>query len=183
MNEMRPAIFLDRDGVLIRNQVVGGKPYAITDGDPVEILDGVEEACRTLSQKGFVLVMVTNQPDVVAGRTSRSFVDETNSFVAQKLKLDHVEVCFHDDRANCLCRKPKPGMILAAADKCGLDLKRSFMIGDRWRDVEAGQSAGCSTVFVNYGYSDERPTSPDHVSNSLRMAVDWIEAQMSRRTT
>lgn len=179
MSAMRAAIFLDRDGVLIRNEVVNGKPYAVSDGDPVEILDGVEEACRALSQKGFALVMVTNQPDVTTGRTSRRFVDETNAFLARALHLDHVEVCFHDDQANCACRKPKPGMILAAAEKYGLDLERSFMVGDRWRDIEAGQRAGCCAVLVDYGYSDERPTSPDHVSRSLREAVDWIGTRAS----
>ena len=171
---MQRAVFLDRDGVLIRNHVRNGRPYAITAGEPVEIIDGVEEACAALKSRGFCLVMVTNQPDVAAGTTPRRFVDETNAVLAARLGLDDVEVCFHDDAAHCDCRKPEPGMLIAAARKLDIDLRRSVMVGDRWRDIEAGKRAGCRTVLIDYGYTDKTPMPPDYVASSLLASIDWI---------
>lgn len=178
---MRRAVFLDRDGVLIHNEVRDGRPYAITQGEPVQIIEGVQAACAALSNLGFLLVMVTNQPDVATGKTPRRFVEDTNAFLAETLRLDAVQVCFHDDSANCDCRKPKPGMILAAAAELNIDVPHSVMVGDRWRDVEAGKRAGCWTVLVDYGYRDEKPMPPDHVATSLLAAVDWIKAHAIMR--
>lgn len=172
---MRRAVFLDRDGVLIRTHVRDGRPYAITVGEPVEIIGGVVEACARLKQLGFVLVMATNQPDVANGLTPRSFVDETNALLAKTLGLDDVEVCFHTDADHCDCRKPEPGLLIAAAKKLGIDLARSFMVGDRWRDIEAGQRAGCRTILIDYHYTGEKVVAPDHTASSLSAALDWIE--------
>jgi D-glycero-D-manno-heptose 1,7-bisphosphate phosphatase len=171
---MRRAIFLDRDGVLIRNEVRDGRPYAITAGEPVEIIDGVLEACARLKRLGFLLVMATNQPDVATGRTPRWFVEEINASLATALTLDGIEVCFHGDADNCDCRKPKPGLLLEAARKLDIDPAQSFMVGDRWRDIEAGQRAGCRTVLIEYHYRDKKPEAPDYVAMSLLAAVDWI---------
>lgn len=170
----RRAAFLDRDGVLIRHDVRSGRPYAITDGEEVDILDGVPEACAMLSAAGFLLIMITNQPDVATGRTSRAFVEQTNSHLVNALSLDSVEVCFHDDDDGCDCRKPKPGMLLGAAARFGLDLPNSVMIGDRWRDIEAGRSAGCRTVLIDYGYVDRQPPPPDYITASLLGAAKWL---------
>lgn len=171
---MRRAVFLDRDGVLIRTHVRDGRPYAITAGEPVEIIDGVAEACTRLKQLGFVLVMATNQPDVANGLTPRRFVEETNAMLAATLALDGVEVCFHTDADNCDCRKPKPGLLRAAAQKLDIDLAQSFMVGDRWRDIEAGQRAGCRTILIDYHYTGEKSVSPDYAASSLHAALDWI---------
>lgn len=174
LSEMQRAIFLDRDGVLIRNIVRDGRPYGITDGEPAIIIDGVEDACAALSGLGFLLVMVTNQPDVATGRTSRRFVEVTNADLARKLHLHDVQVCFHDDGDGCDCRKPKPGMILNVAAKLNIDLPASIMVGDRWRDIEAGKRAGCRTVLIDYGYLDRQAPPSDHVAASLFAAVEWI---------
>lgn len=139
-----------------------------------EIISGVREACAALRRLGFKLIMVTNQPDVALGRTSKEFVDAVNEDLARDLRLDGIEVCFHDDQADCECRKPKPGMLLHAAAKYRIDLSASIIVGDRWRDIEAGRRAGCRTVFVDYGYQAELVTNPDHVANSLRSALEWI---------
>lgn len=171
---LRPAVFLDRDGVLIRSHIREGKPYAIGAGDAVEVLDGVQEACKMLSWVGFVLVMVTNQPDVARGATPRSFVEDTNAALAARLGLDDVRACFHDSGDKCDCRKPKPGMLLSAARELCLDLSRSVMVGDRWRDVVAGRNAGVKTVLLDYGYDETRASAPDHVAVSLLGATDWI---------
>lgn len=168
------AIFLDRDGVLIRNDVREGRPHAIAVGDKLEILPGVREACTALINLRYRLVMVTNQPDVATGRTPREFVENTNSQLSRELRLDDVRVCFHDDRADCSCRKPKPGMLLAAARDLDLDLAGSIMIGDRWRDVAAGKAAGCRTIFVDRGYAEPMREPADHTVTSLADAVLWI---------
>lgn len=172
---MRRAVFLDRDGVLIRTHVRDGRPYAITAGESVEIIDGVAEACARLKELGFVLVMATNQPDVANGLTPRSFVDETNAMLAKTLRLDDVEVCFHTDTDHCDCRKPAPGLMFAAAKKLGIDLAKSFMVGDRWRDIEAGQRAGCRAILIDYHYRGEKVVVPDHAASSLSAALAWIE--------
>jgi D-glycero-D-manno-heptose 1,7-bisphosphate phosphatase len=179
---MRRAMFLDRDGVLIRNHVRNGRPYAITAGEPAEIIEGVEEACVELKRRGFLLVMVTNQPDVAAGTTPQRFVEETNAALAERLGLDDVEVCFHDNAANCGCRKPKPGMLLAAAVKLNIDVSESFMVGDRWRDIEAAKRAGCRSILIDYGYTDKKSMPPDHTAPSLLGSVDWIAAQPTMKS-
>lgn len=177
----RRAVFLDRDGVLIRTHVFNGKPFAITPSDGVELCEGVKEACADLSRAGFVLVMVTNQPDVRRGKTSREFVEATNRSIARLLGLDDVRVCYHDDGDDCDCRKPKPGLILSASKELGIDLAGSIMVGDRWRDIEAGTRAGCRTVLVGAGYDEPFPHPPDHTTASLRDAVAWIRGRTRER--
>jgi D-glycero-D-manno-heptose 1,7-bisphosphate phosphatase len=117
---------------------------------------------------------VTNQPDVGRGTQSRDVVDELNLAVQRTLQLDDVRVCPHDDADGCGCRKPAPGLLLAAARDWDLALESSVMVGDRWRDVESGKRAGCKTVFVDHGYSERRPDSPDLTVASLPDAVSWI---------
>ncbi len=175
---MRRAIFLDRDGVLIESIMRDGKPHSAMTPQDVRIIPGVPEACRELSRLGFLLVMVTNQPEIARGRISREFVEQTNEALARTLGLDDVEACPHDNDSNCQCRKPKPGMILQAAAKLGIDLPASVVVGDRWRDIAAGRSAGCKTVFVDYGYDESMIETPDHVASSLSAALPWISAQV-----
>lgn len=171
------AVFLDRDGVLIRSPVHDGLPVAITVGDPVHLLDGIEDGCRALKADGFLLVMVTNQPDVVRGRTPRSFVEATNRALAERLGLDSVQVCFHDAGDDCTCRKPRPGMLLAAAAEFAIDLTDSVMVGDRSRDIEAGRRAGCRTVLINHGYRETLANPPDYTARTAVDAICWIRTQ------
>lgn len=175
---LRPAVFLDRDGVLIEAIVRDGKPYAVMQPQEVRIIAGVPQACARLSALGYLLVMTTNQPDVARGKTPRSFVEDTNAKLAQALRLDDVEVCLHDNQDDCACRKPRPGLMLQAAKKLGIDLSLSFVVGDRWRDVEAGRNAGCRTIFLDYGYDEALKGRPDHVADSLLSAVAWIELNL-----
>jgi len=173
----RPAVFLDRDGVLIEAIVWDNKPFAATSPEDVRIIDGAREACAELSSLGFLLVMVTNQPDISRGKISQLFVDQVNADIARKLSLDAVRVCAHDDRDACLCRKPKPGMMIEAGAALNIDLSSSVVVGDRWRDIEAGKRAGCKTVFIDYGYDEPLRSVPDHTTSSLRQAVFWIRDQ------
>lgn len=175
----RPAVFLDRDGVLNRAIVRNGKPYPPSSLEELEILPGVAEACHELRRVGFLLIMVTNQPDVARGSQTREVVEALNRVLSEDLSLDDIKVCYHDDSDNCKCRKPEPGLLLEAAAEWKIDLSGSFMVGDRWKDIEAGRRAGCRTVFVERGYAEVRPKSFDKLATSLTDAVDWISQKTS----
>jgi D-glycero-D-manno-heptose 1,7-bisphosphate phosphatase len=175
----RRAVFLDRDGVLNRAFVRNGKPYPPSSLEELEILPGISEACRDLHRAGFLLIMVTNQPDVARGTQTREVVEAINQVVSDCLSLDDIKVCYHDNSDNCKCRKPEPGLILEAAEEWKIDLSGSFVVGDRWKDIEAGCRAGCSTIFVDRGYSEVRPEIFDKLATSLTDAVDWILQESS----
>jgi D-glycero-D-manno-heptose 1,7-bisphosphate phosphatase len=172
----RQAIFLDRDGVLIRSALRDGRPVAVTCADEVEILDGVEEACSAFAKLGFLLVMITNQPDIARKCISEKFVHDTNSRLKRLLALDAVELCPHDDGDGCDCRKPKPGLITRAAQRLSINLTSSIVVGDRWRDIEAGKRAGCRTILVDWGHDEDKGVKPDHIVTSLLDAVELIRA-------
>jgi transaldolase len=173
------AVFLDRDGVLNAAVTRQGRPHPPDGVATLEILPGVEDACRRLRNAGFLLVCVTNQPDIARGTTTRSAVDAINAALGASLGIRHFVVCPHDDADRCECRKPRPGMLLAAAAKYGIDLPRSVMVGDRWRDIAAGRAAGCRAVFVDHGYAEEGPSRPDFVCHGLAQAAEWIIARMT----
>lgn len=168
------AVFLDRDGVIVRAIVRSGKPYPPASMDEVQIMPDANEALDVLANAGFLLIVVTNQPDVARGMQSRAQVEAIHSFLKTKLPLDQIMTCYHDDPDQCTCRKPQPGLIHEAGEMYGIDLPRSFMIGDRWRDIEAGRRAGCHTVFINNGYSERQPDTPDFEVRSLSEASEAI---------
>lgn len=170
----RRAVFLDRDGVINRAIVRSGKPYPPDDLASLEILPGVGQALLQLKQAGYMLVVVTNQPDVARGTASGETIDAINSHLSTELSLDDFRTCYHDSIDDCDCRKPKPGMLLAAAREHGIDLSSSFMVGDRWRDVEAGQRAGCRTLFIDYAYYEKQPETYDYRVKSLVEAAEII---------
>lgn len=174
MNPIRRAVFLDRDGVLNQSLIRDGLPYSPSGLHEVEIPAGVPQACACLRRHDFLLVVVTNQPEVARGRLTRKSVEEINDFLRKRIRLDDIRVCYHDDSDGCECRKPKPGMLLAAAQDFNIDLSRSFIVGDRWRDIEAGRRVGCRTVLLDYGYAEPRPARIDYVTQSLLSAADWI---------
>jgi D-glycero-D-manno-heptose 1,7-bisphosphate phosphatase len=168
------AVFLDRDGVINANMERDGRPVAPTTLDEFRFLPGVEEAVRRLKAAGLLVIVVTNQPDIATGRTSRATVDAMHDLIRARLTIDDIKMCTHVDTDDCPCRKPKPGMILQAADERHIDLARSYVVGDRWRDVEAGRVAGCSTILVDYGCEQDRPCRPDKAVRSLPDAVNYI---------
>lgn len=171
---VRRAVFLDRDGVVNRAFVRDGRPYPPAGADEVEVLPGVAASLRRLKAHGYLLVIVTNQPDVARGTHSKAAVDAIHERLAALLPIDEFRTCHHDDSDHCACRKPQPGLILDAARAHDLDLGSSVMVGDRWRDVEAGRRAGCATVFLDYGYAERQPEKPDAVVTSLEEAANWI---------
>jgi D-sedoheptulose 7-phosphate isomerase len=171
----RRAVFLDRDGVINRAFVRDGKPFPPPTPQELEILPGVPEALRELTANGFKLLLVTNQPDVGRGKLSVQTLDAMHEDLRAHLPLDDILVCCHTDQDKCDCRKPMPGMIIEAARKHNIDLAASFMVGDRWRDIDAGYNAGCKTILIDYGYSERPPDhEPDLRVGSLREAADWI---------
>ena len=170
----RQAVFLDRDGVLNRVEVSHGLPRSPVCVEDVEILPGVPEALKCLRDAGFLLIVVTNRPDVARGIVSLEAVTRLHREMQRTLGLDDVCICPHDDAAHCTCRKPAPGLLLSAAAKWGLDLPACYMVGDRWRDIEAGRQAGCTTILVDYGYADALRSEPDRRVASMCDAAAWI---------
>jgi D-glycero-D-manno-heptose 1,7-bisphosphate phosphatase len=170
----RAAVFLDRDGVLNEAIVRGGQPLPPAALGEVAIPDGVREACRLLADAGLLLVLVTNQPDIARRTTSRQAVDAINGYLTHELHLNAVYVCPHDDGDACGCRKPAPGLLLDAAADLGVDLTRSLMVGDRWRDIEAGKRAGVTTVWLRRDYREPPPDAPDHVVDHLGDVVPLV---------
>ena len=175
-SELRRAVFLDRDGVINRALVRNGKPYPPQSVDEFEILPDVAEACRRLKAAGFWLVVATNQPDVGRGTLSREAVETIHAEMIRQLPIDGVEVCFHPGKgaSNCECRKPRPGMLLNAAQRLRLNLSESWMVGDRWRDIDCGAAAGCRTILIDRGYAEELKQPPDFRAASLSDAAAII---------
>ena len=175
---MKRAVFLDRDGVINRAITRDGLPFPPMSLDDFEILPGVPEACVKLKAAGFLLVVATNQPDVGRGIVPRELVEAMNAEMQKVISLDRIEICFHPGRgaSDCDCRKPKPGMLLRAAKELNIDLAQSWMVGDRWRDVDCGHAAGCRTVFIEGNYVEQLRQKPDFSTRNLAAAADIILA-------
>ncbi|MSW60149.1 MAG: HAD-IIIA family hydrolase, partial [Actinobacteria bacterium] len=149
---MKRAIFLDRDGVLNLAINRERKPYPPRNVSEVVILPGVEKALQLLRTAKFELVVVTNQPDVSRGTSTMKEVNVINTYISNLLNLENFFICYHDDSDQCDCRKPKPGLLMQAAINLDIELTASYMVGDRWRDIAAGQEAGCKSYFIDYKY-------------------------------
>lgn len=179
MQTLRPCVFLDRDGVINPMVMIEGKLRAPLRLEDFELFEGVVDAVRDLRSAGYLTVVVTNQPDVARGWQRREIVEAMNERVRRQTGVDRIEVCYHDYPDRCGCRKPKPGMLLAAAGTLGIDLARSYLVGDRYGDVLAAHAAGCTSILVGPGDAEahtlryELPT-PAHQTHSLREAADWI---------
>jgi D-glycero-D-manno-heptose 1,7-bisphosphate phosphatase len=175
---LRRAVFLDRDGVINRPLIRAGKPYPPRILQEFEILPGVVESCALLKELGFLTVVATNQPDVGRGTLKREAVEILHDQLSRLLPIDRIMVCYHAGTAYggpCECRKPRPGMLIQAAAEMGIDLEKSFMIGDRWRDVDCGSGAGCTTIFVDWGYGESLRRRPDFSVSDLLEAAKLIQ--------
>jgi D-glycero-D-manno-heptose 1,7-bisphosphate phosphatase len=171
----RRAVFLDRDGVLNEAIVRDGKPYPPRDIRELKVCPDATAALHRLKQASFLLIVVTNQPDVSRGTQTREAVEIMHAAIRAALPIDEFFVCWHDDKDACECRKPKPGLLVEAASRYSINVRRSFLIGDRWRDVDAGSAAGCRTVQIDRHYNEKPPQSPpDCRVGSLTEAVNWI---------
>jgi len=173
VNAKVKAVFLDRDGVLNKAVVVDGKPFPPKSITELKICDGVKNGLEQLKKLGYLLIVVTNQPDVARGKTSMKAVNDINNYLKKNLIIDDIFCCLHDENDGCECRKPKPGMVVAAKKKWNIDTDHSFIIGDRWRDIETGKNAGIKTILIDYEY-DEKYVKPDYSSDSFMDATRII---------
>jgi D-glycero-D-manno-heptose 1,7-bisphosphate phosphatase len=175
-SEVRRAVFLDRDGVINRALERDRMPHPPRDLGEFEILPGVAAACEKLKRAGYLLIVATNQPDVGRGKLPKEVVEMIHAEMCRRLPIDRVEACYHpgQGQSHCDCRKPKPGMLLRAARKLGIDLRQSWMVGDRWRDVDCGHAAGCRTIFIDRGYAEELRQKPNFSAGNLAEAADII---------
>jgi D-glycero-D-manno-heptose 1,7-bisphosphate phosphatase len=184
---MNRAVFLDRDGVINRALERESKPYPPRSLAEFEILPEVPSACARLKAAGFLLIVVTNQPDVGRGTLKKEIIETIHAEMCRRLPIDRVEVCYHPGQgaSACDCRKPKPGMLLHAGKELDIDLAQSWMVGDRWRDVDCGHAAGCRTVFIDRGYAEELRQKPHFSAGNLAQAADIIlrESKISLKAT
>jgi transaldolase len=172
---VRRAVFLDRDGVLNHAVVRNGKPYPPASAAEVRIFEDGAESLQKLRAAGYLLIVVSNQPDIARGRATAESVSAIHEKLREVLPIDEIYICAHDESDQCLCRKPRPGLLLRAAETHRINLSGSFLIGDRWRDIEAGAAAGCRTVLLDRAYDEQSPSSaPDIRLGSLTEAARWI---------
>ena len=174
----RKGLFLDRDGVLNASIVRDGKPYPPRTLNEFHLLPLVPEALRQSQKLGYINIVVTNQPDLSTGKTSRQLVDQFHAKLMACAHIEKVYVCPHVDGDECNCRKPKPGMILSACDEFGLDVSKSALVGDRWRDIQSGQLARVQKIFfIDYGYQETQPQAPFETVSSLFEAVKRLSLE------
>ena len=171
---MNRAVFLDRDGVINLPTYRDGRAFAPTRFTDFQFMPGIRELVEKVRNAGFRIVVVTNQPDVVNGKMSLETLQEMHDLIRNELRVDDVRVCLHVDGDDCGCRKPKDGMLRAAAGQFDVDLSHSFIIGDTWRDMGAGKAAGCTTILLDSGYAESHGDSADHVVRSLALAAELI---------
>jgi D-glycero-D-manno-heptose 1,7-bisphosphate phosphatase len=175
------AVFLDRDGVLNRSEVRDGKPYAPRDPADFRLLPGVAQAVAALKNAGFLVIVVTNQPDLGHGLITQQALAAMHRRITDKAPVDEIIVCPHRQDEGCSCRKPKPGMMLRAQRRWNIDLARSYMVGDRWNDVVAGNAAGIYTIHIDRRYTESVDFTPNASVRSLKAATRHILARESRR--
>ena len=176
----RRAVFLDRDGVLVVPEFREGRSFAPRRVEDFRVYPGAQQALAKLSAAGFLLAVVTNQPDVGNGLVSQAVVERMHELLKAELPIEAVRACYHRQNEGCYCRKPKPGMLLDLASEFGISLADSFMVGDRASDIDAGRAAGCKTVFLDLGYTSER--KPDYATFAVQTigeAADVIVATAS----
>jgi len=173
-------VFLDRDGVINANVERDGCAVAPTRLEDFRFLPGAHQAIRRLKSAGFKIIVITNQPDLATGRTDAATVEAMHAKIRDELEVDDIKICGHLDADDCHCRKPKPGMLLDAAAEWGIDLSKSYLVGDRWKDVEAGRAAGCLTLFVDHGAAQDGPLRPDKIIGSLAEAAAFILGEKHR---
>ena len=173
MVKKRPAIFLDRDGVINKSLIKNGKPKAPLLLKDFEFINGVKKSIIELSKK-FVLVIITNQPDIKKGKLKNSTLIKMNNKIINQLKIKNIYVCPHDDDDMCKCRKPKNGLIESAIKRHNIDRTKSFLIGDRKKDIEAGIKSKLKTIYIKSNYNESKPKNFDYTCNNLLQSLKYI---------
>jgi len=173
------AIFFDRDGVINHVRIFEGKPFPPKNVNELKFYKGVINFSKYLKTKKFKIFIITNQPDVSRKKIFKKDVEKIHKKIMSKLFIDEIKTCFHDDTDNCNCRKPKIGMITSLKKKYKLNLKKSFVIGDRWRDIDCGFKAGCKTIFIDRKYNERIPKNYDYKFKSMQfLAKSFYEKKI-----
>jgi D-glycero-D-manno-heptose 1,7-bisphosphate phosphatase len=175
----RHAVFLDRDGVLNHLVTRDGVPVSPRQLEDFRLAEDAGPAVRQLHDCGLLVFVVTNQPDIARGRLAPENLARMSDMLYEFLGVDEVAVCPHDDGDGCGCRKPRPGLLLGLAERWNVDLRRSFVVGDSWKDVEAGRRVGCRTILLDRARGGA--CTPDRVVATLREAVLTIELELGLR--
>lgn len=174
MSSFGGAVFLDRDGIINEPIIRDGLPFSPMDVDEFYFTSEIVPLTKKIKDRGFSIFVISNQPEVARGNLSTEMLAKMNILMMKKLPIKDFIICTHDDADQCSCRKPRPGSIISLSEKYGINLRKSFMIGDRWKDVEAGKSAGCRTIFLDRGYSEPINCRPDHIVGSLLSCESFI---------
>lgn len=148
------AVFLDRDGVI--NEVIfrgSDKPIAPWSLEEFKVIKGLNKPLTKIVELGYFLFVISNQPDISKGLVDIPTVESMNSIILDKLPITKIIYCPHEDYHNCSCRKPKPGMLITLSEEYNINLLSSFLIGDNWKDIEAGKTAGCKTILLERKYN------------------------------
>tara|TARA_B100001250_G_C19474946_1_gene646163 strand:+ start:174 stop:692 length:519 start_codon:yes stop_codon:yes gene_type:complete len=172
---MKKAIFLDRDGVLNNVNINNGKPFSPSSFKDFKLLPNVKSTIKKFKLLNYLCIVITNQPDISRGKISKNEVIKMNNFLKKQIEIDDLFVCYHDDDDKCECRKPKPGLLFFAKKKWGIDFEKSYLIGDREKDIFAGNLAGCKTIFIDNDYGEKKPSSQNFTITSLEQSLKIIK--------
>jgi len=174
VDPLNRAVFLDRDGVINQALVRNGLPFSPANAAEFRWVEGIHAVSQQIVSSGFDIFCVTNQPDVGRGLQERAVVEVLHQMVQDELPIKKIYVCYHDSASQCDCRKPKPGLLLQAAEEFELELAKSWLVGDRWKDIDAGNAAGCRTIFLDYDYDEKLRSPPNHVIGSIHEVAGLI---------
>ena len=175
-----PAVFLDRDGVIVKSNVIKGKPFAVRSLRDFRLLPGAIKSISRIKSLGFKVIVITNQPDVAKKKLTLKTLCQMNAILRKKIDIDDIFVCIHKKEDNCRCRKPKNGLLKKAHKKYNIDFKNSFFVGDRYVDIECGIRSGCRTIFINRNYLEKKPEFFEASFNSLILATKYIVDQKKK---
>lgn len=171
---VKKCVFIDRDGVLNRSNVINGKPYAPNNISNFIFLPRVNQAINILKKKKYLIIIITNQPDISNGKLKTNQLVKMNDKIYKYLKVDDIFVCTHSREENCNCRKPKIGLFKKAIKKYSIDTSLSYMVGDRKMDIEAGNKINLKTIFIDKNYTEQRPINFDYKCKSLYSSLKYI---------
>ena len=171
---MRKCVFLDRDGVLNYTKVENGKPFAPTSFADFKLYENINGPLESLKKMNFLLFVVTNQPDVGNQKVARGEVEAMHDYLLARTPVDAVFACFHSQDEDCSCRKPEPGMLYAAAFQYFVMPSLSYIVGDRYSDIVAGNKFGCQSILIDRSYKECRLATPWRKVGSLLEAVKEI---------